>query len=66
MGDVAIGCSDAAEQIEEGHVLAALGALSHCAERIRNTMVIVRAAHEWQQKLLQTAIPLQPQKEEQS
>jgi hypothetical protein len=56
MEDTALRCNEAAEQLEDGELLAALGNLSGCENTIRTTSVIVRAAHDWQMKSNQDPI----------
>jgi len=53
--NTAIECSEIAEQLENGELLAALGALAGCETTIRTNLVIVRAAHDWQEKFNQHA-----------
>ena len=50
MEDTAIQCSEIAEQLENGELLAALGGLSGCENTIRTTTVVIRAVHDWQQR----------------
>ena len=50
MENTAIECSEIAEQLENGELLAAIGALATCETAIRMNLVIVRAAHNWQEK----------------
>ncbi len=51
--DTALRLSDALENLENGQLLAALGALSGCEENIRNAAIVIRATHEYEQKLNQ-------------
>jgi hypothetical protein len=55
MENTAIECSEIAEQLENGELLAALGALIGCDMTIRRNLVIIRAAHDWQEKFHQHA-----------
>ena len=55
MEDIALLCSDSAEHLEDGELLAALGALSGCEKRIREAAVIIRAVLDWQGKLSQSS-----------
>ena len=50
MEQAAVQCNEVAEQLENGELFAALGALSHCENTIHTTAVVVRAAHDWQIK----------------
>jgi len=49
--DVALLVADAVEQLEEGNLVGALGALSGCDARIRDAAIVIRAADRWQVRL---------------
>ncbi len=58
MENTAIECNEIAEQLENGELLAALGALSGCEQTLHTTLVVIRAAHDWQQRSAQTTTTL--------
>lgn len=57
MDDLALQCSDASEHLERGQMLAALGTLSGWEDRMRHLMIVVRAAHVWQEKVKHEETP---------
>jgi hypothetical protein len=64
MEDIALRCSDAAEHLEDGKLVGALGALSGCEQRIREAAIVIRAAQKWKEKLGQTSTSAFAEKEE--
>jgi len=57
MDDLALQCSDASEHLENGQMLAALGALSGWEERMRHVTVVIQAAQAWREKVKHDSTP---------
>jgi hypothetical protein len=57
MDDLALQCSDASEHLENGQMLAALGALSGWEDRMHHVTVVIQAAQVWHEKLQHEETP---------
>ena len=57
MDELALQCSDASEHLENGQMLAALGALSGGEDRMRHLIVVIQAALAWHEKVKDDSTP---------